>query len=240
MENNSIIKSGNQPTVPLTPAKQTAIQRWTQQPMQYYRELPISTMSDMIQSDSPTLWDIRNHTDNATAIGLLVKALIYTARLVNVENNLTEDQIGEIANDVLNEMGYLKMEEVKHILKTAVRTKKIYARLDYNVVMGWFEQYDSERTEEAIRISDRKAQIAQMEQPSEDGITFEQYAELLRQRADSGDKSAQERLKQIEAPSDIGIHCVSREQRKQRDDEFKTFYSKYIIDKHKCQDSQSS
>lgn len=189
-------------------------------------------MEQMIAADSPTLWDIRSHTDHATVVGLLVLALIHTAKLVNVENNLNETQIGEIANDVLNDMGYLKMEEVKYILKNAVRTKKIFGRLDYNVVMEWFEEYDRERTEEAIRVSDRQAEIAQMEKPSEGGITFEQYKEQLKQRAANGDKEAAERLSEIDKPITIGGKAVSREQRERDKDEFRRFKAELIRHRH--------
>ena len=140
-----------QRNVQLSESKLTAIQTWKVQPKQSYAEIRLSTPRAMIKADTPNLWEIRNHTDHPTAIGIIVLALLYTARLVNVESNLNEDQIGEIANDVLNDYGYLKVEEVKYILKTAVRTKKIFGRLDYNVVMEWFEEYDSKRTEEATK-----------------------------------------------------------------------------------------
>lgn len=212
----------------LSTAKQTAIQRWRQQPEQSYSDLRPTTIPQMIAADSPTLWDIKEQTDRATAVGLLVLALIHTAKLVNVENNLNEIQIGEIANDVLDDMGYLKMEEVKYILKTAVRTKKIFGRLDYNVVMEWFEDYDRMRTEEAIRVSDRQSEIEQAEKPSEGGISFEQYKEQLKQRAADGDKEASERLAEIDKPITIGGKAVSREERERDKDEFRRFKAELI------------
>lgn len=191
------------------------------------------TIPQMLQADSPTLWDIRANTDHATAVGLIVLALIHTAKLVNVENNLNEEQIGEIANDVLADMGYLKMEEVKHILKTAVRTKKIFGRLDYNVVMEWFEEYDRQRTDEASRLSDRLAEASQGAQPSDDGMTFEQYKEHLRQLADSGDAEAADKLAEVCKPIRIGNVSVSRENREQTDDEFRRFKAELLRQKYK-------
>lgn len=197
MENNSITKSDRQPrNAPLTAAKQTAIQHWKLQPEQSYVAIRPSTPRTMIEADTPNLWEIRNYTDHATAIGIIVIALIHTARLVNVENNLNETQIGEIANDVLEEYGYFKVEELKHVLKTAIRTKKIFGRLDYNVVMSWLEEYDRERTEEAMSISDCKA--AHEGPPAPDVISWDEYVGQLRQFADSGDKEAQARLAEIE------------------------------------------
>ena len=184
----------------------------------------------MIVADSPTLWDIKAQTDRATVVCLLVLALIHTAKLVNVDNNLNEAQIGEIANDVLDDMGYLKMEEVKHILKNTIRTKKIFGRLDYNVVMGWFEEYSAERINKCMAISDREAADAQAEKPSEGGISFEQYKEQLKQRAASGDKEAAERLADIDKPIRIGGKAVSREERER--DEFRRFKAELIRQRH--------
>lgn len=230
MANNSTTKSnGQQRSVQLSTAKLTAIQRWRQQPDLSYSDLRPATIPQMIAADSPTLWDIRAKTDHATAVGLLVLALIHTAKLVNVENNLNETQIGEIANDVLDDMGYLKMEEVKYILKNAIRTKKIFGRLDYNVVMEWFEEYDRERTEEAIRVSDRQAEIAQMEKPSADGISFEQYKEQLKQRAADGDTQAARWLASIERPA---AKALSRDRRDKDRDDFRRFKAELLRHKH--------
>lgn len=179
----------------------------------------------MIEADTPNLWEIRNHTDHATAIGIIVIALIHTARLVNIEANLNEAQIGEIANDVLEDYGYLKVEELKYILKTAVKTQKIFGRLDYNVVMGWFEEYDAIRTEEAMSISDCEA--AHENGPSEDAISFEAYAALLRDKAAAGDKEAQGKLESINQMLAMRATMVSKEQAREEKIAFRKFQLDY-------------
>ena len=62
----------------------------------------------MVKADTPNLWTIRNNIGRVKAIAILVNALVQTARLINVENNLTEAQIGELANDIVDEYGFLK------------------------------------------------------------------------------------------------------------------------------------
>ena len=112
----------------------------------------------MIEADTPTLWELRKSLGHAATIAILVKAFIHAAKLVNLDKNLTIEQIGEAANDTLEGYGCLKVEEIKYLLKRALRTQNVYGRLDYNVIMTWVERYDAERTEEAMRIlrRDRK------------------------------------------------------------------------------------
>lgn len=191
-------------------------------------------MGQMIVADSPTLWDIKAHTDHATAVGLLVLALIHTAKLVNVENNLNETQIGEIANDVLNDMGYIKMEEVKYILKNAVRTKKIFGRLDYNVVMGWFEEYDAVRTEHCIDISDQEeTSEANRIAADPESVSFDDYAARLRVRAGNGDETAKNLLADIENPPEPKMKLLTAEEKHRKELDFFKWKQEYLKSKRK-------
>lgn len=155
----------------------------------------------MIEDDTPTLWELRKYIGHAATIAILVKAFIHAAKLVNLDKNLTEDQIGEAANDILEEFGYLKVEEIKFLLKRALRTQNVYGRLDYNVLMNWVEAYDSERTEEAIGISEQEAtQSINEVKPSDGAMPFEEYLANLKERAKT-DPNAAERLKEYQKTS---------------------------------------
>ena len=141
----------------------------------------------MVRSDSPNLWEIRAHLGHAAAVAVVVQALIYTARLVNLDKNLSTEQIGEAANDVLEDYGYFHIEEVKYLLKRAVRSKQIYGRLDYNVIMGWFAEYDDERTAEAMRISDEQEPVT----AEENAVDFATYLAELERKAKTDPDAAQ-------------------------------------------------
>lgn len=185
----------------------------------------------MIEADTPSLWDIRRQLGRPAAVAILVNAFIHAAKLVNLDKNLTVEQIGEAANDILEAHGYFKVEEIKYLLKRALRCENVYGRLDYNVLMNWVEQYDIERTEEAMRISDQEAAVMQNEHvESPDAVGFDQYLADLRVRAKT-DKKAAEILDSIENPPPQRLSLLTSEQRAQNDHEFKLWRLKYQLGK---------
>lgn len=232
MENDFITRY-NQPqhSVALSPPKQTAIQSWREQPERYYATLPTTTPRKMIEADTPTLWDIRQRLGHPAAVAILVNAFIHAAKLVNLDKNLTIEQIGEAANDTLEAHGYLKVEEVKFLLKRALRTQNVYGRLDYNVLMNWVEQYDAERTEEAMRLSDQEASQALNGITEQEGaVSYEEYIAALELRAET-DKDAAALLGEIRNPPKQGITFLSSEEREKNDHDFKLRYFEYQMRK---------
>lgn len=215
----------------LSRSMQTAIQNWREQPTQYYSMLSTATPRKMIEADTPTLWDLCRELGRAATIAILVKAFIHTARLVNLDKNLTQEQIGEAANDILESHGQLKVEEVKFLLKRALRTQNVYGRLDYNVLMNWVEQYDAERTEEAMRISDQRESQA-INTPTEcpDAVSFDAYISDLRERAKT-DEEAAALLKEIEIPSPTRLTLTMSKNREQDEHDFKLYRFKYLLGK---------
>lgn len=151
----------------------------------------------MIEADTPTLWEISNRLGRPAAVAILVNAFIHAAKLVNLDKNLTIEQIGEAANDTLDGHGQLKVEEVKYLLKRAMRTQNVYGRFDYNVLMNWIEEYDAERTEEAVRLSEQRETAEANALPGEvapGAISMEEYMKQLREKAAQGDEKAAQYL----------------------------------------------
>lgn len=144
----------------------------------------------MITADTPTLWDLRSHIGHAATIAILVKAFIHTAKMVSLDRNLTNEQIGEAANDTLEQHGQLKVEEIKFLLKRALRTKQIFGRLDYGVLMGWIEEYDAERTEVAISASEEVDKTTINALPAENAISFDEWRADLEERAKTDPEAA--------------------------------------------------
>lgn len=184
----------------------------------------------MIEAETPTLWDIRQQLGHPAAVAILVNAFVHAAKLVNLDKNLTVEQIGEAANDTLESYGYLKVEEVKYLLKRALRTQNVYGRLDYNVLMNWVEQYDIERTEEAMRISDQEATQA-INSPAEctGAVSFDTYISDLRERAKT-DKEAAALLGEIENPAPARLTLTTSKNRGQDEHDFKLYRFKYLLE----------
>jgi len=184
----------------------------------------------MIEADTPTLWELRKSLGHAATIAILVKAFIHAAKLVNLDKNLTIEQIGEAANDTLEGYGCLKVEEIKYLLKRALRTQNVYGRLDYNVIMTWVERYDAERTEEAMRISDQEAaQLMNEIKEAPNAISFEQYLINLEKRAKT-DKKAAERLADIKSMQAQKSMLLSAEEKAKKDHDFKMWRTfKYLF-----------
>lgn len=186
----------------------------------------------MIEADTPTLWELQQQLGRAATIAILVKAFIHAARLVNLDNNMTESQMGEAANDILVDHGYLKVEEIKYLLKRALRTQDIYGRLDYNVLMNWVEAYDNERTEEAMRISDQyESQAVNTQNEDPEAVSFEDYVNDLRERAKTNNEAAS-LLNQIDNPQPKQFTMLSNEEREQKDHDFKMWRTfKYLLER---------
>lgn len=224
MEKDSIMKSSSSSLVPLSQAKMTAIQNWRERPKQYYATLHTTTPRKMIEAETPTLWELRSQLGHPAAIAILVNAFIHAAKLVNLDKNLTTEQIGEAANDTLEQYGQLKVEEIKFLLKRALQTQNVYGRLDYNVLMNWIEQYDNERTEEAMRISEQKESQERNNIPSSHGaMSYQQWLEGLKERAKT-DKAAKSLFDDATGPGGIQFKALEHEDRTNKEIEFKKYF----------------
>lgn len=192
------------------------------------RNLPIALPRKMICSDSPSLGDIRRSMGLPVAIGIATKLLVWLARMVNVDRNLNEIQIAELANDLVYTYDYLKPEEIKFLFKRTLRTKKIYACLDYNMVMCWIEEYDAERCEMAIDISNQaETQSANDIPKNGDEIGYDEYLAQLRQRSENGDDTAIQILTTIEDLEKVKHNDHEKEKA------FKEWKFKYLASKYR-------
>lgn len=194
----------------------------------------------MIEAYTPNLWELKREIGMVKTKAILVMALLWLARLVNVERNLTEVQIGELAADILESHGYLKVEEVKHILKQAVKREKIYGRLDYNIVMGWFDAYADTRAEECRRLSEAEdtRRYSGAYTPPAGAISLSEYLALTRAQAEAGDKEAAQRLAEAIDPTEA-VKQVPPVSSREKEDDFKAFRRQYVIDRMKNQSTNN-
>lgn len=187
----------------------------------------------MIRADTPGLWEIRQHLGIVKTQALIVYALACMAEFVNIDRNLTQPQMMQIAEDVIADFGYMKLEEVKYILKNSVRTEKIFARIDYNIVMEWFRKYAAERAEHCEAIShNADFDLRQsLSLPADDAISFDVYVATLERKAACGDTSAKDRLRLIEDLSRDRRRHQSASQAHENELAFRQYYHNYLRSK---------
>lgn len=151
----------------------------------------------MVASRTPTLAKIKNEISLADARALLSIAVCEVCDFFNVGKNMSDTQVAITVDLILEEYWYLKLEEIKYCFRRAMRREKLYDRLDGNIIMGWLEQYDAERTEEAVRLSEQR-ETAEANTlpaaPAEGAVTLEEYMKQLREKAAQGDEEAAQYL----------------------------------------------
>ena len=99
--------------------------------------------------------------------------------------------------------------------------EKLFDRIDGNIILGWLREYDNERTEEAIRISEnRDSRTINECKKTPNTIGYKEYLANLEQRA-KHDKCAAELLEQIKNPPPQRFALLSRDERAQKDHDFK-------------------
>lgn len=187
----------------------------------------------MIKSESPTFWELKTHIGTVKTHAIIVNALLWLAKLINIDDdrNLNEVQIAEIVNDISTQYGYLKVEELKYIFKQSVQKKQIYGRLDYNIIMNWIKEYDDNRTDLCIDISNQQDSQAENKtaDPERPGaISFSEYRQQLQQRADNGDADAADTLARLE----VSPPKASLSQREDKEN-FRQFRINHILSRYR-------
>lgn len=177
----------------------------------------------MVRAQTPTIAKIKNEASETDARALLYIALCEVCDFFNVGKNMNDTQIAMTADLIIEQFWYFKLEEIKFCFRRAMMREKLYDRLDGNIIIGWLREYDAERTEEAVRISEQKDSErlnSTKEQP--DAVSFSDYVASLRERAKS-DPHAAELLEEIDNPAPKRFTMLTNEERSQRDHEFKVW-----------------
>lgn len=141
-------------------------------------------------------------------------------------------QIAITVDLIIENFWYFKLEEIKYCFHRAMMRERIYDRLDGNIIIGWLREYDTERTEEAMRLSDQKASQELNEPKNEPGaISFKEYVAMLKEQAQT-DKDAAQRLENITQIS--SNKAPSQEEVKQKKHEFETWKQfEYLLKREK-------
>lgn len=182
----------------------------------------------MVAAQTPTLAKIKNSASETDARALLYIALCEVCDFFNVGKNMSDTQIALTADLIIESYWYMKLEEIKFCFRRAMRREKLFDRLDGNIILGWLKEYDTERTEEAMRKSDQEAlQIQYQQQPSQGAVSFEQYIDSLWNLAYYADPEAVEKLADLQELT--ATMPLSPEQQHEKELNFKKyFYQQYL------------
>lgn len=197
----------------------------------------MKTVSDNILSEQPNLTELQHlipkHGDMAVKL-IIMHALKEVRDFFNVGKNLSNPQITLTAELIMSQYWYFKIEDIKLCLRRAMSKEKLFDRLDGNIILGWLREYDTERTEEAIRISEQEeTQQRNNIQPSPGAMTYREWLDNLEERALT-DQEAATLLAQIKNPPPQRLTLLTREDRAKRDHDFKTWRTfQYLLNKNK-------
>lgn len=153
----------------------------------------------MVRAKTPTIADIKNSVSLNDARALLSIAVCEVCDFFNVGKNMNDAQIAVTVDLIIGTYWYLKLKEIKYCFRRAMARERVYDRLDGNILLGWLADYDAERTEAAISISeDEDRERFGGENRSDGGTTLSALLEKLKERATAGDAEAAAQIPQIE------------------------------------------
>lgn len=175
----------------------------------------------MVAAQTPTLAKIKNKASEVDARALLYIAICEVCDFFNVGKNMNDTQVAVTIDLILESFWHLRLEEIKYCFRRAMMREKLFDRLDGNIIIGWLREYDVERTEEAMRISEQR-EMQQVNETSDcpEAVSFEDYVADLRNRALKDEKAAQV-LNEIDNPSPKRLNLLTNEERAQKDHDFR-------------------
>lgn len=152
-----ILSTGRIPQVIMPKTKEESIILLAQYPKQYYNTIKPLSIKECVLSPVCTLGAFNRattneNTGNMTVSALVVAMLTDLVSFFNVGKTMSEVQLAQTAEIIIDTYGYLKIDDFKFCFSSAKKGLYgvVYDRLDGNVIISWIEQYLSDR----ISVSD--------------------------------------------------------------------------------------
>lgn len=227
MENDSITDYNGQLLQRLSvmlPSVRQAVSEWMTAYEQRWESLPVKTVSENILSEQPNIAQLQllipKHGDMAVKL-IIMHALKEVRDFFNVGKNMTNPQITITAELIMSQYWYFKIEDIKLCLRRAMMRENLFDRLDGNIILGWLREYDNERTEEAMRISENEESQERCKLlPSPGAMSYREWLDNLEERALT-DQEAATLLEQIKNAPQQRLTLLSSEERAKKDHDFK-------------------
>lgn len=152
-KNESIILStGRIPPELIPKTREESIVLLAQYPKQYYATIKPSSIKECVLSPVCTLGAFNRATTNEKTGNMTVLATVFImltdlVSFFNVGKTMSEVQLAQTAEIIVDTYGYLKIDDFKYCFTSAKKGLygTVYDRLDGNVIITWIEQYLSDR-----------------------------------------------------------------------------------------------
>lgn len=151
-------------------------------------------------------------------IGIMIKEV---RDWFNVKGNMNEVQIALTSEMILDHPAFydLTLGNIKACFRQRMMSEKLYDRLDGNIIIGWLREFKSEMADYCYSVKSE-----QRTDDTPDAISHEVYKEMLRARAQSGDKEASAILVEYEKRSRI----PTEEESRRKELEFFKYKTEYL------------
>lgn len=144
---------------------------------------------------------------------------------------MNDTQVAVTVDLILESFWHLKLEEIKYCFRRAMMREKLFDRLDGNIIIGWLREYDDERTEEAMRLSEQEESAERHNVlPSAGAMSYREWLDELEERALT-DQEAATMLEQIKNPPQQRLTLLTPEERRRKDLDFKLWRMKEYLPK---------
>lgn len=154
-------------------------------------------MNDVFLSTEPDIGTITKYLGETKARAAVVYLLADALEFFNASETMSDTQVAMTVDLILEEYPYMKTDDIKLCFKNAMKMKygRLYNRIDGQIIMGWFREYNKERCSVADNQSwNEHKSLISLEANTEDGVFYEEYIGLLQKKADSGDENAKKTL----------------------------------------------
>lgn len=218
---NEITRTNPAPKLPAEVS--TEIRLLLTSPAKYLENLPIEHIDAERPPNAIMLSHYKRSLDRSQQLMYLSMMITEVNDFFNVRGNMNAKQIKLTAELILDNPGFydLTLGNIKACFRHKMATARLYDRLDGNIIIDWLREFKSEMAESVYehRLGEREsADIAS------DAISHKVYLAMLEARADSGDKKAQEIIRDYRRRAKL----PSPEQQRAKDLEFFKFKQEYL------------
>ncbi len=156
------------------------------------------TIEDVFLSSEPAIGTITRKLGETKSRAAVVLLLADALEFFNATETMSDIQVAMTVDLIMEEYPYFKMDDLKLCFKNAMKMKygRIYNRIDGQVIMSWFRDYNKERCAAADNQSwnEHKAYKAEIQKPIS-GMFYSDYRRELERKASFGDKCAKNALR---------------------------------------------